>query len=177
MRENDTLPGRPVFSLQSMLRVLSQEYRDIPPFLPNGRFGPYTMEGVMVFQREAGLPVTGQADFPTWRALVREYWRVSRRLAPPAGAVLFPCDGTEIGAGEESPLLYPIQGMFCVLAGVLENFRFDVPSGKCGEGTVENIRALQRCAGQKETGRFDREAWDTLSRLYDTFVMQAQWGN
>ena len=161
--------GLPVSSLQAILRTLSFVHRDIPPLLPTGQFGPYTLEGVMVFQREAGLPVTGRVDYPTWTALVREYQEVSRTLSPPAGVAFFPWDGTEIGVGEESPLLYPMQGMLCALSGALGNFRYVIPTGRCDEKTVENIRTLQRCAGLEETGRFDRGAWESLSRLYETF--------
>lgn len=158
--------GLPVSSLQAILRTLSFVHRDIPPLLPTGQFGPYTLEGVMVFQREAGLPVTGRVDFSTWRVLEGEYRRVSCRLAPPIGAAMFPCDGTEIREGEESPLLYPIQGMFCALSGVLGDFRYTAPTGKCDAITVSNLRALQRCGGLKETGRLDRAAWECLARLY-----------
>ena len=164
MNGTETTLGRPVAGLQRMLRTLSREYRDIPPLLPTGRFGPSTMEGVMVFQREAGLPVTGRADYPTWKALAEEYERVSRRLEPSAGGIPFPADG--IRAGEENPLLYAVQGMFCALAVVLADFRHETPTGKCGETTVFNIRTLQRCAGLEETGRLDRAAWECLFRLY-----------
>lgn len=170
MNENAAFLGHPVTSLQEMLRTLSYVYRDIPALVPTGRFGAFTLEAVMVFQREAGLPVTGRVDFTTWRALAGEYRRVSRELSPPRAACLFPCDGTEIGAGETTPLLYPIQGMFCALSGVMADFSHTVPTGKCDEGTVANIRVLQRGAGLPVTGRFDWRAWEELSRLYETVL-------
>lgn len=167
MKQNAAFTGHPVSSLQEMLRALSYVHREIPALVPTGRFGPFTLEGVMAFQKEAHLPVTGRVDLATWRALEEEYRRVCREMSPPRAAVLYPCDGTEIQPGEETPLLYPVQGMFCALAGVLEDFSAVVPTGKCDEGTVANIRALQRCAGLEETGRFCRAEWEALSRLYE----------
>lgn len=173
---NAAFLGRPVRSLQEMLRALSAVHGDIPALVPTGRFGPYTLEAVMVFQREARLPVTGRVDLATWNALAGEYVQVSRRLPPTETGTLFPCEGAEILPGQTTPLLYPIQGMFCGLSGVLSDFVHSPPTGKCDERTVRNTRTLQRCGGLEETGRFDWEAWQSLSRLYETFVVPAAFG-
>ena len=51
--------GRPVKSLQAMLRQISYVYPVIPRLVPDGLFGEETLEAVMIFQREFRLPVTG----------------------------------------------------------------------------------------------------------------------
>lgn len=169
MRNRADLLGMPVTSLQEMLRTLSAVYPDIPALVPNGNFGPYTLEGVMVFQREKGLPVTGRVEHDTWKVLVEEYEEAVRGQSP---TFLYPGGDTVLQVGQEAPILYPIQGMFCALAGVLENFSHETPTGKYSAITAANTRALQRSAGREETGHFDRAAWESLTRLYETFLKE-----
>ena len=65
--------SKPVSSLQYMLNQLSQTYRFLPQLVPDGVYGERTLEAVMRFQREAGLPVTGTVDQATWDA-IRSSW-------------------------------------------------------------------------------------------------------
>ena len=61
--------GRPVRSLQTMLRTLSYVYPFLPRVTPDGIFGERTLEAVMRFQREHGLAVTGRVDLENWEAV------------------------------------------------------------------------------------------------------------
>ena len=72
--------GRPVRSLQTMLRAISFQYPAIPRLIPDGVFGERTLEAVMVFQREFFPPVTGRVDHPVWTAIVRTYEQAVRAL-------------------------------------------------------------------------------------------------
>lgn len=159
-----------VQNIQRMLRTLSYVHRNIPRLTPNGCFDQRTADAVMVFQRNAGLPVTGTVDQTTWNSLIEEYFRVARQLAPPRSVSLFSASTQPIHPGESSPILYPIQGMFCALAGVLDEVQAVPPSGVLDAQTAANLRWLQRSGGLEETGILDRNTWDLLCRLYETFV-------
>ena len=176
MNQRTPPTGTPVRRLQEMLRTLSHVHREIPFLLPNGTFGEGTLEGVMVFQRIMGLPVTGTVDQTTWDAITEEYDQVNHRLSAPRAANLFPHNPAVIQPGQTSPLLYPIQGMFLALSDVFAPVQAVQPSGTLDCGTADNLRWLQRCGHQEETGALDRGTWELLSRVYETFVARQPQG-
>ena len=63
------LTGSPVRDIQHMLNVLSFTHPAIPRLVEDGVFGERTLEAVMIFQRDFGLPVTGVVDYETWLAI------------------------------------------------------------------------------------------------------------
>ena len=73
MSESGTFLGRPVRSLQTMLRVISRAIPEIPPVIPDGVYGQSTMRAVTALQRYADLPVTGVVDQATWDKIVSMY--------------------------------------------------------------------------------------------------------
>ncbi len=176
MSQHTSSGGTPVRRLQEMLRTLAHVHREIPFLLPDGRFGEATLEGVMVCQRLMGLPVTGTVDQSTWDAITEEYERVRQQLSAPRAARLFPHGPTAIQPGQTSPLLYPIQGMLLALSDVFATVRAVLPSGTLDPETADNLRWLQRCGRQEETGALDRETWALLSRVYETFVARQPHG-
>ena len=176
MNQHTPITGTPVRNLQEMLRTLAHVHRDIPFFFPDGIFGERTLEGVMVFQRLMGLPVTGTVDQTTWDAIVAEFDRVNNQLAHPRSANLFPKNTPSIQPGQSSPLLYPIQGMFLALAAVFPPVQHIPPSGTLDSGTAANLRWIQRCGNHQETGVLDRETWELLTRVYETFVARQTQG-
>ncbi len=62
-----------VRELQTYLRVIGQNYQDIPTVQVTGYFGEQTEEAVRRFQELFGLDVTGVVGAPTWDAIAREY--------------------------------------------------------------------------------------------------------
>ena len=67
----DELTGRPIYSVQYMLRIINQD-KDLPG-IPDGIFGPQTTERVIVFQRENDLAPTGIVDVETFDAIKIAY--------------------------------------------------------------------------------------------------------
>ena len=67
----EELTGRPVYSIQYMLRMINRE-KDLPG-IPDGIFGPQTTERVRVFQTEQGLQPTGIVDIVTFDAIKIAY--------------------------------------------------------------------------------------------------------
>lgn len=62
-----------VRELQTYLRVISANYRDIPEVQVTGVFDAQTEAAVRRFQELFGLDVTGVVGAPTWDAIAREY--------------------------------------------------------------------------------------------------------
>ncbi len=163
---NTNLTGQSVRDLQEMLLELSLEYPQIPRLIPDGKFGENTLEAVMVFQRDFHPPVTGVVDLGTWEALRAAYADTLRRQGTPPPLRVLPNGRSSFQEGDgggQTPLL---QNMFDALSERFQGF------ARTGEAQAlrRNTLALQRAAGQPESGGLDRAAWDALSRLYQLFV-------
>ena len=52
MRPPESFVVQPVRSLQTMLRVISGRYTELPTIIPDGIYGPQTMTAVTAFQRK-----------------------------------------------------------------------------------------------------------------------------
>lgn len=164
--------SQPVRSLQYMLRELSREYEFLPELAVDGTFGEETLEAVMLFQRELYPPVTGVVDRGTWNAIRARWEEAELDNAPPRGTRLFPGEGCRVEPGSRREFMIVPQVMFRVLARHLNGIAPGVADGGHGPASVENVRWLQRAAGQKESGVLDQRAWDMLSRLYEVFVVR-----
>ena len=70
MREPEFYLGKPVRSLQTMLRHISEEDTRILPLIPDGVFGGNTYASVRSFQQTYQLPDTGAVDSSTWNSIV-----------------------------------------------------------------------------------------------------------
>lgn len=164
--------ANPVMSLQYMLRQLSSTYKFLPRLVVDGVFGERTLEAVMTFQREAGLPVTGTVDQATWDA-IRNCWLAQRaRTGYARAARVFPSEGIRVHEGETKEYLIVPQTMFNILAGHFEGIAPCDADGCNGPATADNIRWLQKAAGLPRTGCLDTPTWDALSHLYEIFVVQ-----
>ena len=160
----------PIQELQTMLTAISHVHREIPRLQADGQFGENTLEAVMIFQRQTDLPVTGEVDQATWDAIVQTHEDAQKHLAPPRSVSLLPHHSSDILPGQFTPLLYPIQGMFLALAQVFGPVRPASVSGHLDEDTAHNLRWLQSKGQREETGMLDKDTWEDLSRLYETFI-------
>ena len=167
------LPAGAVRELQRMLRTLAMTDWTLPCPAPDGVFGETTLEAVMTFQREKGLPVTGTVDRETWAALLQAYGEVCQTLYGSHGTDLFPFPPERVEPGQSTPMLLPIQAMFCALSQFLSGVRAETPRGTLDEATEENLRWLQARCGLPVTGCLDQATCDSLGRVYETFVARS----
>lgn len=164
--------AKPVSSLQYMLRQLSKTYHFLPELAVDGVFGERTLEAVMRFQREAGLPVTGTVDQATWNA-IRNCWMNQRAKDSYSRATrMFPSEGIQVNEGDTKEYLIVPQTMFNILARHFEGITPCDADGCNGPASAGNIRWLQKAAGLPETGCLDAATWDALSHLYEIFIVQ-----
>ncbi len=169
--ERDML-AKPVSSLQYMLDQLSRTYHFLPQLATDGVYGERTLEAVMRFQKEAGLPVTGRVDQTTWNA-IRDAWLAQRaRTSYSRATRIFPSEGIQVQEGATKEYLIVPQTMFNILARKFQGITTCEADGCNGPATAANIRWLQRAAGLPATGCMDTAAWDALSHLYEIFVVQ-----
>ena len=168
--------AQPVRSLQFMLRRLARRYDFLPELQPDGRFGERTLEAVMLFQKYLHPPVTGIVDQSTWTAIRDQWVQAEWEMAPPRQLRGFP-EGARAQAGESKQYLYLTQAMFQSLSRVLEGLEEEQIDGIHSGSSVDNTLWLQHAARLKETGTMDARTWDSLSRLYEMFVVRQPAGD
>ena len=76
--------GQPIRSLQTMLRTIAHAGETLVRLVPDGIYGPNTVQAVREFQRQQELPVTGETDNTTWDRIVAVYTRKSPAVLPAA---------------------------------------------------------------------------------------------
>ena len=118
----ENMVSRPVRNLQYMLRRLSIRYPDLPELQPDGLFGERTLEAVMRFQKQMGIPVTGVVDPRLWHAIRDEWLSVEHELAHPRKLRGYP-EKVTTQPGERGDHLYVVQAMFRALSPFLEGWR------------------------------------------------------
>ena len=166
MRPPESFVGQPIRSLQTMLRVIAENDVNYIRIIPDGIYGPETMQAVAAFQRNHGLPVTGVTDQPTWEAVVAVYEPalISQDAAFPLDIILNP--GQVIRKGERSPHLYLVQGMLLVLSQVYKSVGEPSQYGILDEPTADSLASFQHLSGLPMTGNLDKITWKHLVLQY-----------
>lgn len=166
MRPNESFIGQPIRSLQTMLRVLSEDDRSLPSVIPDGIFGSDTVRAVSAFQRRSGLSQTGVVDQETWDALIPAYETalISVTEAEPLWIVLDP--GQVIRRGEKNPNIWLVQGILTVLGNAYTGIPMPGMSGELDLPTSESLAAFQRFSLLPDTGELDKKTWKHLALHY-----------
>lgn len=162
MRPEESFIEQPVRSLQTMLRVLAEDDGSLPTVVPDGIYGPTTMNAVSAFQRQKGLPITGITDQPTWELIVKSYEPALIRVgkAQPIEIILDP--GQVFRAGDSSPYVYLLQSMLTQLSNDHPTIHPPGHSGFMDGSTIQSLAEFQKLAGLPVTGEFDKVTWKHL---------------
>lgn len=166
MRPSESFIGQPIRSLQTMLRVIAEDTPGMYALIPDGIYGPETVQTVAAFQRSHGLPATGVADQTTWEMIVEAYEQalISQDQAHPLEIILNP--GQVIRKGERHPNLYIVQGILKVLSQSYESIGDVVFTGILDDATEDALFAFQQLSGLPATGRLDKRTWKHLALQY-----------
>ena len=162
MRPNESFVGQPVRSLQTMLRVLAEDDPRQPTVVPDGIYGPSTMNAVSSFQRRNGIPVTGITDQETWDRIVAFYEPALIRVGKAQPIEILIDSGQVFRYGDSSPYVYLLQSMLTQLSN---DHHTIIPPGHSGimdEQTVQSLEAFQRLSGLEDNGDFDKITWKHL---------------
>lgn len=166
MRPAESFVGQPIRDLQTMLRVLAENDSSLPTVVPDGIYGPQTMNAISAVQRQNGLPVTGVADRITWDRIVALYEPALIRIekAEPIEITLDP--GEVLRYGDSSPYIYLMQSMLIQLSKDHPSIYPPNHTGIMDDATVEAVSQFQKLAGLPVTGEVDKITWKHLSRQF-----------
>lgn len=154
-----------ILDLQRMLNQLARRHPALPRLAENGIFDEYTLEAVMVFQRDFSPPVTGIVDENTWYAIVNAFQQDQLHHGDPLDLRVLPNGDFSAAPGEDSYPALIAEVIFRSLPGTIVNFNRPTQQ--------ENLAALQRLALLPENGVLNRATWDFLARLYHAFVTRS----
>ena len=166
MEQEDAFIGKPVRSLQTMLRMLAQTDPQLPVLIPDGIYGAETMRCVMAFQKQHALPQTGITDYATWNAVCAAYRAAEADLLPPSPLQIDMPPGQILSEGQESALVLLLQTLLHTASAVYSNLPDCTLCGRYDEETVRSVKALQKACGFSETGCLDKALWQLLAGLY-----------
>ena len=158
--------GKPVKSLQEMLRQISFQNPAISSVVPDGIFGVQTTEAVFSFQVQAGLAQTGRVDYETFVRIVDAYDSAVEEV------LLFEEICSELDVGDvlrtdcTGDMTYMLQVMINSIAGRYGNLPSVPVSGTMDEETRSAVRSLQNVYGVEETGTADKHTWNLTIELY-----------
>ena len=161
--------GKPVQSLQTMLRHISDLDPRVLPVIPDGHYGPNTYASVRSFQEAYGLPVTGQTDQQTWDAISAVHNQLLPQLTVP---VIVPvCStGQTIYPGQSNYHLYLVQAMLAALSHFFPQLERTQLTGILDPATETGLLWIQKASGIPETGALNTETWHYLNGLYRTMT-------
>ena len=170
MRPPESFIGAPVRSLQTMLRVISEDDPHLPSLIPDGIYGTSTEIAVTSFQRQYGLPVTGIADQATWDAIVTAYEAALTRIgkAQPLEIIM---DANQVfRIGDSGPYVYLLQSILIQLS---HNYASIIPpnhSGVFDDDTAKGVESFQLLAGLPISGELDKITWKALALQYALYT-------
>lgn len=166
MRPPDSFVGQPVRSLQTMLRVLAEDNPQLPTVVPDGVYGPSTVQAVSAFQRKMGLPITGIVNQAVWDAIVTAYEPARIRVDKAESIEIIMDAGEVYVLGDTSPYIYLLQSMLTQLSKDHTTITAPNHSGILDESTAEALSAFQKLSSLPETGSLDKITWKHVVRQF-----------
>ena len=162
MRPDASFVAQPIRSLQTMLRVISEDDRTLPAIVPDGIYGQETITVISAFQRRNGLPVTGITDQQTWDAIVEAYEDAIVRVdkATPIEIIMDP--GEVYRLGDYNPNIYLLQSILLYLSQLHPSIDTPTHNGTLDSPTSKALAGFQLLAGLPATGELDKLTWKYL---------------
>lgn len=166
MRPEESFVEQPIRSLQTMLRIIAEDDRRFPSVVPDGIYGPTTMNAVTVFQRLNELPVTGITDQTTWDKIVSVYEPALTRITKAEPIEILMDPGEIFRLGQSNAYIYLLQSILTQLSQ--ENPSISPPdhNGVLDTSTSEGLAAFQLLAGLPITGELDKITWKHLVKHF-----------
>ena len=162
MRPGESFVEQPIRSLQTMLRVIAEDDPRLPAVVPDGIYGPTTMNSVTVFQRLYNLPVTGVTDQATWEQIVAIYELAIIRIDQAAPIEIIMNPGEVFRLGDSNAYIYLLQSILIQLSNKNPSIAPPDHNGILDNATSEALAAFQVLAGLHPTGELDKITWKYL---------------
>lgn len=166
MRPGESFVGYPVRSLQTMLRVLAERDNSLPTVIPDGIYGPTTMQAVAAFQRKSELPSTGTVDEATWNSIAEAYDTAIVDVEQSESIEILIDPGQVFRLGDSSPYIYLLQSILLQLSN--DHITISPPphTGVLDAETVESLKQFQQLADLDQNGQLDKLTWKYLSKHF-----------
>ena len=149
-----------IYELQTYLHAIALMDQKIPLVIPNGVYDNDTMIAVRAFQREYGLPDTGNTDSATWNKIVGVYKGLQHSTPDPYA--VFPSAKYVAAKGDSGQLIYIIQAMLKDIGKSYDNAPDVDVCGNYNEPTAEAVSRFQRWSGLPQNGKVDSGTWNML---------------
>lgn len=170
MRPAESFVEQPIRSLQTMLRVLAEDDPHLPTVVPDGIYGPATMQAISAFQRRSGLPANGITDQQTWEAVVAAYEDALIRVDKAEPIKIILDAGQVLRLGDRSPYIYLLQSILIQLSAEHPNISTPSHTGTFDTETENALIAFQELSGLPATGELDKITWKHLSRQFTLYA-------
>lgn len=157
---------RAIQELQQYLRNISRNASDEPEIIPDGIYSEETKKAVEDFQRQTGLEITGVVNFETWEEIVRANRRAVYENALPVQAAPIRNEDLPLKRGDSGSLVKTLKLMLDSVADSYGNFNRSTEGDFFDEATEKEVIRWQEVAFLENSGRVDRETWDSLARFY-----------
>ena len=175
--DNPNLYGRPIQSLQTMLREISFHYSSVPRVIPDGNFNPQTRDSVMGFQQQFYLPASGEVNNFTWDRIVEVYDQLTIDDREETYFKLFPEKIGQIYPGNSSPNIYIIQAVLLTLSNHFSNLGTLQVTGKYDVATQNVVKKIQQISGIETDAVINKKVWNRIFMLYQMFISQDRWAD
>lgn len=173
MRPPESFLSQPIRNLQTMLRVIEKQQNHPKPLIPDGIYGPETMQAVSEFQKQHGLPPTGTADRRTWDAILKCYHPARIALIPAHPIHILMDPQQVLQSGDNHPNLYLVQAMLEVIAKAFLSVERPGFSGCLDAKTGSSLKSFQALCRLPESGCLDKVTWKYLALIYPLAASRA----
>ncbi len=149
-----------IAELQKYLYAISLFNNKIPSVAPSGVYDNSTSIAVRAFQREYGLPETGNTNSATWNKIVSVYR--SFLHSRPAAYNVFPSSSYVAKNGDSGQVIYILQAMLNDIGEKFDNApRLDI-CGNYNENTINAVKLFQRRVALPQNGNVDCGTWNMI---------------
>lgn len=166
MRPAESFIEQPIRSLQTMLRVIAEDDGRLPTVVPDGIYGPTTLNSVTAFQRMYGLPITGITDQNTWDKIVEIYDDALIRIGPAESIEIIMEPGEVFRIGDSNAYIFLLQSILVQLSKDNPGISPPNHNGVFDNPTSEALAAFQVLAGLPPTGELDKITWKYLTKQF-----------
>ena len=166
MRPEESFVEQPIRSLQTMLRVIAEDDPRLPSVVPDGIYGPTTMNAITSFQRLYGLPVTGITDQTTWEQIVNVYEPALIRVSKAEPIEILMDPGEVYRLGQSNAYIFLLQSILTQLSQDNPSISTPEHNGVLDSLTSEALAAFQLLAGLPPTGELDKVTWKYLVKQF-----------
>ncbi|HRU97773.1 peptidoglycan-binding protein [Ruminococcus sp. XPD3002] len=149
-----------ILELQTYLHAIALMNDKIPLIIPDGVYDKETALAVRAFQREYGLPETGNTDPETWNRIVSVYRKNLR--GQPIPYAVFPSAKYIVRIGDDGQLVYIIQVMLHDMSTCYDNAPDVEICGSFNAQTAEAVKRFQQWSGLPQSGSVDSGTWNML---------------